>query len=347
VKEKLQLIQCGVSGFGGGWLQHHTTQSPDFELAAIVDINADALRQGGEQAGLPENRRFTSLEAALAADFHSDAVLTVTPPAVHVQHARLAFEAGKHVLTEKPIAATLEEAAEMVALAKAHRRQLAVSQNYRFRPPIQTMRRLLAEEVVGVLGHGHLDFYIAADFAGSFRETMEYPLLVDMAIHHFDLIRCLTGRDIVKITAHSFRPEWSWYRHEPGLKALLELEGGLPFSYSGDWSARGRSTSWSGNWRLQCAAGSLHLENDRVLVARGEKWMKDESVEEIEPAPLEYAEQAATLHLFAQAIRSGEAVEISGERNIASFAAVIAGVQSAQSGQTADVRALLKAAIRA
>lgn len=337
--EKLRLIQCGVGGFGGGWLRERSSQSPDFDLVAIVDVVEQNLREAGEAIALPSEKRFATLEAALDA-VEADAILSVTPPAVHVQHARLAFGRGLHVMTEKPIADTLQNAAEMVRLARESDRQLVISQNYRYRPAIQKVKNMLAEGVAGDLGHGHLDFYIPADFTGSFREAMEFPLLIDMAIHHLDLIRCITGRDIAKVSAWSFRPAWSWYEHEPGLKMLLELDGGLPFSYSGDWSARGRSTSWNGSWRLQCAEGSLHLENDALSLARSERWNKNEVEEKIAAPALTLADQSATLHNFAQAIRTGTPAETSGQDNLNSFGAVMAGVQSAREGRVVDVREL-------
>lgn len=338
--QKLKLIQCGVGGFGKAWIEDHSTKAEDFDLVAIVDIAPENLNVAGELAGIPPEKRFASLEAAVES-VQADAVLSVTPPAVHVQQAHIAFANGLHLMTEKPLADTIENAREMIALAKRSGKQLAVSQNYRFTAPVQKLKSLLQEKVVGELGHGHMDFYIPADFTGSFRETMEYPLLLDMAIHHFDLIRCVTGRDIVKVTAQSFKPAWSWYQHEPGLKVLLELEDGLPFSYSGDWSARGRGTSWSGDWRLQCENGSLHFERNELSLARSEKWGKEEKIEAVEAPPLERKAQGATLHLFAQAIRSNTLNEISGENNLASFAAVQAGIISAGEGRTVDVRELI------
>jgi predicted dehydrogenase len=333
---KLKLIQCGVGGFGKGWIENYSTQSADFDLVAIVDFNAESLAAARTVANLPEENCFASLEAALQS-VEADAVLSVTPPAVHVQHARLAFAKGLHFMCEKPLADTIEHAREMISLAGVSGKQLAVSQNYRFRPFIQKLKSLLQEEAVGEFGHGHMDFYIPADFTGSFREDMEYPLLLDMAIHHFDLIRCVTGRDITRVLAWSFRPSWSWYAHEPGLKMLLELEGGLPFSYSGDWSARGRSTSWNGDWRLQCSEGALLFENDEIFVARSERWSREQTIEPIAAPGMELENQAATLHLFAEAIRSGKSNEISGANNFASFAAVQAGIESAQQGKAVEV----------
>lgn len=340
--DKLRLIQCGVGGHGYGWVQNQTNQSPDFDLVAIVDVVDEQLNKVGEELHIPPEQRFKSLENALK-HVEADAILTVTPPIIHAQHAQLAFTHGLHVMTEKPIADTLENAKRMAKMAQQSSRQLVVSQNYRFSPPVQKLKQLLRDQTVGEFGHGHLDFYIPADFTGSFRETMEFPLLVDMAIHHLDMIRCVTGRNITKVTAQSFRPPWSWYQHDPGLKMLLELEGGIPFSYSGDWSALGRCTTWNGNWRLQCGAGSLHMENDKLLVARCQNWSKDLTVREVETTPLERAGAAATLHAFAEAIRTGQPAKTSGADNLHSFGAVMAGVTSARENRTVDVAELLNA----
>jgi predicted dehydrogenase len=206
---------------------------------------------------------------------------------------------------------------------------------------MQRLRRLVGEQPVGALGHGHLDFYIAADFTGSFRQTMPFPLLVDMAIHHLDLIRAVTGRNIARVTAQTFNPAWSWYEHHAGLKMLLELDDGTPFSYSGDWSALGRQTTWNGNWRLQCAEGSIHLERDQIAVARSEKWSKNESETPVEIPPVEQNGQARLLADFATAIRTGQPAETSGADNLWSFGAVTAGVMSATKRKTISVDELI------
>src|SRR5688500_8866213 len=271
---KLRLIQCGVGGMGKTWWNGPVRSSSDFQLVAIVDVAPQALEDAGEALSIARDARFTSLQAALNAT-DADAVLTVTPPPVHVEHAELAFARGLHVLTEKPIAHDLDSAKRMVELARRAGKQLVVAQNYRFSPPVQLLRSLVAQQPAGELGHGHVDFYIPADFTGTFRQTMNFPLLVDMSIHHLDLIRAVTGRNVTRVTAHTFNPPWSWYAHHAGLKMLLELEGNVPFSYSGDWSAIGRSTSWNGTWRLQCAGGSIHLEDDKITLAGCERWNKN------------------------------------------------------------------------
>ena len=74
-------------------MREHSSKSPDFDLVAIVDVSEKALADAGQAVGVPPERRFPTLEAALE-HVEADAVLTVTPPAVHAAHARLAFAAG-------------------------------------------------------------------------------------------------------------------------------------------------------------------------------------------------------------------------------------------------------------
>lgn len=330
-----------MGGMGRAWWKSAVLNSPDFELVAIVDIADPPLHEAGDELGISADRRFRSLESALE-HVQADAVLTVTPPPVHVEHAKLAFARGLHLLTEKPIAHDLSSAKLMVELAAKAQRQLLVAQNYRYSSPVQRLKKLLDDRPLGELGHGHIDFYIPADFTGTFRETMEFPLLVDMAIHHLDLIRFLTGKNIRRVTAETFKPAWSWYRHHPGLKRLMQLDGGIRFSYSGDWSARGRPTTWNGTWRLQCEQGSIHLEDNKITVWRSDRGNKNVACEAVEVPEIELSGQAALLRDFAQAIRSGKPGPTSGQDNLWSFGAVIAGVISAQQGRGVDVAEMLK-----
>src|SRR5262245_53230514 len=132
---KLRLIQAGMGGMGRAWWKSVVKKSPDFELVAIVDVVDAPLDEAGAELNIAPDRRFKSLDAALE-KIQADAVLTVTPPPVHVEHARLAFTRGLHLLTEKPIAHDLASAKEMVELSRKADKQLLVAQNYRYAPPM-------------------------------------------------------------------------------------------------------------------------------------------------------------------------------------------------------------------
>lgn len=341
MSEKVRLIQAGVGGMGKAWWNGAIKGHPDVEVAALVDISAAPLDEAGDALGVPKAQRFSDLAEAIRA-VKADVVLTVTPPPVHVKHAELAFANGLHLVTEKPIGGTLEEGARMVRLAKDAGRLLMVAQNYRYSGAMQTMARLVREKPLGPVGHGHIDFYIPGDFRGTFREAMKYPLLVDMAIHHIDLIRAVTGKNILKMTADTFRPEWSWYHHHPGLKMLMRLDGDVPFSYSGDWSGRGRCTQWNGAWRLQCAEGSIeHTHDGKIVLTRSTFWHDGQQAQELALDAVPAEGQRALVDRMVTAVRTNTPPETNGADNLWSFAAVQAAVVSTEEGRTVDVPSLI------
>jgi predicted dehydrogenase len=339
--EKIRLIQAGIGGMGGAWWKGAIKDNPDIDLVAIVDIADQPMNVCGDALGIPQNRRFNDLAAAIKA-VEADAVLTVTPPAVHIQHAELAFGNGLHLLTEKPIGNTLDDAKRMVRLARDAGKQLVVAQNYRYHAPIVTMMRLLRDGTLGPIGHGKIDFHLPGDFRATFRKAMEFPLLLDMSIHHIDLVRGITGRNIEKVYAKTFRTDWSWFDHHPGLNMLMELEGGISFNYHGDWTARGRNTSWNGAWRIQCEHGSVELLNDETIVRSTSDYWPATPVSQTIPAdPVPANGQRSVLNSFVTAIRTGTPAPTSGADNLWSYGAVCAGAISAREGRTVDVRELL------
>ena len=118
------------------------------------------------------------------------------------------LEAGLPVLSEKPLANTLEAAQEIVRKADETGVLHLVSQNYRYRLPTQTLKRVLDSGQMGQVGALTVNFFKGPRFGG-FREEMAYPLIIDMAIHHFDLMRFFLDSDPVSIFGQSWNPAWS------------------------------------------------------------------------------------------------------------------------------------------
>ncbi len=322
----VKLVQVGVGGFGRSWVDI-VKASPDWEHAALVDVRQEALEQAAQAAGVPLKLCFPDLRTAL--DSHeSDAVLIVTPPEYHAAQAVEATEAGKHVLTEKPIADTAENAEAMVAAAERAGRILMVSQNYRFRAQARTIADLVRRQELGELGYVGIQFHKAPRFEGSYRLKMDHPLLVDMSIHHFDLIRCLTGRDPVTIRAHTFRPSWSWFDHPPALSITITLTQGVVASYFGSWVSKGQETSWDADWRLQCADGAILWRDGRIRLAR-----EGEDLTSVEPTPMAAEDRPYALREFAQAIDADREPETSGRDNLHSFGMVLAAIRSIETGE--------------
>ena len=128
-------------------------------------------------------------------------------------------------------------------------------QNRRFEHGIRTLRDGLAAGRIGSVTTLACDFFKAPHFGG-FREEMESPLLLDMAIHQFDQARFVAGVEPVAVSCHEFNPAGSWYEGRASAICTFELADGSIFSYRGSWTAEGFGTSWNGSWRVIGTAGT-------------------------------------------------------------------------------------------
>ncbi|HID11672.1 MAG TPA: Gfo/Idh/MocA family oxidoreductase [Candidatus Latescibacteria bacterium] len=327
---KLRVIQVGVGGFGRGWVEV-LARSEEVEVVGLVDVDQQALEEAGEKLGVDE--LFTNFEEALG-KVEADAVLDVTPPTFRTEITLKALKAGRHVLSEKPLALSMEDAKAIVRAADEAGRVYMVSQNYRFNPVPRTIRELLGERAKGKVEYVVVEFQKGPRFVG-FRTEMEYPLLVDMSIHHFDLMRYLLDSDVEWVQVESFRPTWSWFRHDPSFFMVLKMADGTLISYSGSWVTRGFETTWNGRWRFACSEGSLLWDNDKLYLSAGTKGRRKA---ELVDMPL--TNQDYSLHEFVSSIREGREPETSGRDNIRSLAVVFASVLSARTGRRVKVEEL-------
>ena len=326
----LRLLQVGVRGMGNHWVQVGKA-SPDFETVAYVDIVPEHLELLRRDHGVPPERCFLDLGEALAAT-RPDAVLNVTPPPAHAPIALQAFDAGCHVLTEKPLADTPERCLAMVEAGRQAGRVLMVAQNYRYSHVIQALKARLIAGDLGSVEQVSVQFFRGPRFQG-FRAEMEQPLVVDMAIHHFDLMRYLLEAEPVAVYAQSHNPSWSWYAGDASASAIFDFRRPdgtrIHVNYTGSWCAKGPDTPWNGNWRFVCSEGTVRLENDRIFVER----QPGDAPEEVAVPVLERVGQDYLLHAFAESIRSGRPPETSGEDNLKSVAMVFKAVESIREGR--------------
>ncbi|HEU5430420.1 MAG TPA: Gfo/Idh/MocA family oxidoreductase, partial [Thermomicrobiales bacterium] len=202
----MRLIQIGAGGFGRSWAEL-AARAPEVELVAVVDPDAAARAWAGAALGLPPAAVVAAPDEAFVR-FDADAVLIVTPPPTHHPLTLAALAAGRHVLLEKPLATSLAEAREMIAVADRAGRMLMVSQNYRVRPAARAAREIVRSGALGDLAAIKIQFRgdtRALWPADNFRYAMPHPLVLDMAIHHADLLRSVTGQEAATVYARGWR----------------------------------------------------------------------------------------------------------------------------------------------
>jgi predicted dehydrogenase len=339
----MRVIAAGLGHFGKSWAQI-VREGEQTELVAVVEPHTENRAWGIATLGMPEACCFTTIDEALAA-VECDAVLVVTPPETHLAVAASALRAGKHVLVEKPLTPTLTEAKAAVREAEDAGRILMVSQNYRFRPAARAIQRLVREGAIGPLVSASLD--CQRDMrptyeATNFRYLMRHPYVIDMSIHHFDLIRALTGENVKSIHARSWRVPDSPYRHDPSMAALVTLQSGVPLIYEGSGATYRPWTSWNGDWELVGEAGRITWTEGVADPDDGIVTLSRWGEEPVEIAQDRTGPQGRelVLELFRQATLTGQEPETSARDNVNSLALVLACAASIDRAEPVEVREL-------
>ncbi len=338
----MRIVQVGLGGFGRNWATQMIPQVPEVEVVATADVFGPSRDTAIAEGLTTAENCYPSVEEAIeAAD--PEAVLVTASLVGHVPAAKAALESGRHVLIEKPFAPSVAEAEELVALADEKGLVVAVSQNYRFFPAVQAVQAIVAEQRFGDLHAVELDFrqLSGADGVASPHHQLDQPLLVDMSIHHFDLLRTVLGREISRVDLRTWDPSWSLFSGPSEGAGLIELGSDLVASYRGSWVSRGVPTAWAGEWRMDFAdaevwwtsrgSGALGWQSDEVRVRRGSQ------VETLTLPTVERTDRAGSLTEFVTAVEQGRQPQISGRNNLGSLATTYAAVESARTRTPVEV----------
>lgn len=313
--------------------------SDQAQIAGWVDLQPDRAAQAALDLGLGELWIGDDLERTLV-ELRPDFVVDVTVPEAHRAVTLRALAAGVPVLGEKPMATSMDDAREMVAAAERAGLLYMVSQSRRYDPGIQAFRKLIADEL-GALGILNADFYIGAHFGG-FRDEMDQPLLLDMAIHTVDAARYLSNADPVAVYCESFNPPWSWYRGDSSATALFEMSNGLRFTYRGSWCSDGRHTSWESEWRAVGERGSATWDGQSApvadIVTHDSGFHRPTEQRSIVPDESIERGIAGSLRDFLHALATGAPPMGECHDNIKSVAMIFAAVESAATGRRVRIQ---------
>ena len=332
-----RAIVVGAGGIAGAWLPHLKTERVD--IAAIVDLDRARAEARIAEYGL-QAEPARDLAAALRAH-RPDFVVDLTVPEAHCAVTCAALRAGCHVIGEKPMAASMAEARRMVRAAERAGKLYMVSQSRRYNAIHETARRALAKGTFGPLTTVNCDFFLGAHFGG-FRDEMDSPLILDMAIHHFDLARFLSGADPVRVWAHEFNPHGSWYKGDVAANCMFEMSNGIIFSYRGSWCAEGCHTSWNGDWRIIGEKGTLIMAQDQPPWGEVVKPAKAFNLPRRKVVPplaqLKASGQHAALREFLAYLRRGTLPQGECHDNIKSLAMVFGAIESARKGKMISIQ---------
>lgn len=329
----MRIIQVGVGKMGRTWSRVLRT-APGIEYVAVVEPAPANREYALTELGFSEANCLMSIDDALARD-DWDAAVVVTPPATHRPIAETLLRGGRHVLLEKPLAATLTDGRALVDTANETGQILMVAQNYRYRPNIRAVQAAIRDGEIGTVRSVGIRFHRDTRTVfgvGDFRYSMAEPLIIDMAVHHFDMLRAMTGEDVTELYGRSWHVPGGVYEHHPAAALVMTLTNGATVTYDGNWAGFDTDTSWDGEWDIVGDKGRIRWRTE------GESNVVDLLPFNALPRTLSLddgvpTDQAGLLADFIRAVATNELPQTSAQDNVRSLAIVLGAVESAATRQ--------------
>lgn len=318
--------------------QHHARVYAGLSETRLVGVADSVLETGSrvaERFGVPAYSDYREL----LEKERPDIVTIAVPTASHQEVGIDAMEAGAHVLVEKPIAATLEEGERLIARARELGRQLMVGHIVRFNPATQALKRKLQAGDLGRI------YQIVCHRMGPFPARIrDVGVVIDLAPHDLDLMRFLTGLDPVRVYAETEQRIHT--AHEDLVLGLLRFPDHLTGVLQINWLTPTKVREVlvlgeRGMFRVDDLTQDLYFfENAQ---ANGELWGDLRHIKGVsEGQMVRYAIKRreplqAELQAFAEAVRDGRPVPVSGEDGLAALRLALALVESGRTHRVIEV----------
>lgn len=191
---KMKPIKTGIASYGMSGLVFHAPLlhvNPGFEIIKIVERS-----NKGSKDRYPYVSTVRSFEELLR-DEEIELIIVNTPDATHYEYSKMALEAGKHIVVEKPFVIKLQEADELVELAKRKGRLLSVFQNRRWDGDFLTSKKVVQEKLLGrlVSFESHFDRYRNFIQPNTWKEEPNAgaEILYNLGAHMIDQVYDLFG----------------------------------------------------------------------------------------------------------------------------------------------------------
>ena len=325
----MKFIVAGVGFWGRKWIELLQT-FPRASVVAAVDKSEAAAEWSQRTYGIP---CFPDLATA-AQKVSADAVLVVTNPSQHKPVVLEALRLQKHVLVEKPMVTSMDEALEIAQAAQSATGKVMAAQGHRFMQAAGLLRERLAQGDIGELRavkirfRKHLPEVIANPEHSIY--ALPHSILLDMSVHHVDLLRYMTQHEVTSVVAVEHDTPDNAFKHPSNALCLMRLEGEIPVVWDGDWCARGAVTSWEGEWQFVGSQGRLFWdgvvdESFRTSVRLEIPGQETQELMSLEPVQ---ERRLPLLEHFIESIGGGQQPEPSIEDNSKTLAVVFGSLES-------------------
>jgi predicted dehydrogenase len=230
MKKVAKRIRCAMVGYGGAFNMgrghaNWINAVPGMETVAVCDPDKERLKAAQQE--LPGVRTYTTLPSLLR-DPDVDLCVLITPHNLHARQAVQCLNAGKHVVTEKPMCITVAEADAMIAAAKKNKKTLTVFHNRRHDGDFMAIRDVIRKGVIGDVfqvetgggGYGHPGKWWRAD------KRISGGAFYDWGAHIVDWVLHLVPAKIESVTGVFQKRVWLDVTNEDHIVALIRFANG-------------------------------------------------------------------------------------------------------------------------
>ncbi|WP_281889746.1 Gfo/Idh/MocA family protein [Paenibacillus sp. YYML68] len=335
----MNKLRVAVIGCGSISKHRHIPEyagREDVELVAFVDVNEARAQQFADQHG---GKAYTDYREMLT-EAKPDAVSVCLPNALHAEVSIAAAQAGAHVLVEKPMAASEDEALAMIEAAKASGVHLMVGHNQRLMPPHVKAKQVLDSGKLGKVltfrtsfGHPGPEGWSADGKESWFFRKPEAIMgaMGDLGVHKSDLIRWLLSDEVESVAAFIDTRHKEGTDVDDNATCILRMQSGAIGTLVASWTYyKGEDNSTV----LWCEQGVMKIgtdPQDQVIVELRDGSVERHKVGEI--ATNQKQTSSGIIDEFVEGIRSGTPPRISGEEGLRSLKVILGAFESQATGQ--------------
>lgn len=342
------ILRVGMIGCGNVVSYGHKpalTTLEDVELVALADITPARRQIGKEWFSLNDDQLYEDYKDVVARD-DIEAVVVTVPQQFRRQIVLDAIAAGKHILSEKPIASTPAVAEEIITAARDAGRTLGMVHNYHFFPEYRKMKSLIDAGEIGDLRvltmHylGVIDYPGAAEYQGNWRHTLAAGggVLMDM-IHAVYLAEWMFGAPATQVMAFVDAPTYA--ADTPEVEDLALLQVAFPTGYAALHMGWGQGTGGvdasgsAGHMRLRYNDYQTSGFNQPTELYSVKNWQRTDHDLDNLPEHMDNIARSFTelWDDFHHAIREGRDPIAPGEQGARTLQLALGGYVSGSSGQ--------------
>lgn len=341
----MSKLRVAVIGCGSIAKHRHIpeyAENSNVELVAFVDPVIERAQQYANEHG---GQAFADYKEMLAA-VKPDAVSVCTPNYLHAEQTIESAKAGAHVLVEKPMAVTDEEAAAMIEAAKANHVKLMVGHNQRFMPPHQKAKEILQTGVMGKVltfrtsfGHPGPDAW-SIDGADSWffrKEEAIMGAMGDLGVHKSDLIRWLLDDEVSEVAAFVGTLDKKDTESDDNASCILRMQSGAIGTLVASWTYyKGEDNSTV----LWCENGVMRIGTDPVDQVIVE--LRDGTINKYQTGEISTNEKQLSsfvVEKFVDSIINDTEPAVTGEEGRASLKVILDAFESQATGKVIKVQA--------